>query len=118
MVPLRNTNWCLRVCRNEAVTAALASGGLLPGPPEGVSNLLKKSTIMTVRGPAVLLSSLDPSVHKVEAPEGDAEEEGLDGPGAADEPRSVVAQMLYARWIMSLRESRESSVSFVIFAGS
>lgn len=64
---------------------------------------------MTARGPAVLLSSLDPSVPKAEGAEVEGEEERLDGPGAAEEPRSVVAQMLYARWIMSLRESREYS---------
>ena len=70
---------------------------------------------MTARGPAVLLSSLNPNAPKGETAEGEGEgegeEEGLDGPGAAEEPRSVVAQMLYARWIMSLRDSREYTFS-------
>ncbi len=67
---------------------------------------------MTAKGPAVLLSSLDPNAPKGEGAAAEGEEEGLDGPGAAEEPRSGVAQMLYTRWIMSLRESRKSRFIF------
>lgn len=97
------------VLRNATVSAALSS--FLPGPPGGVSTLLRKSTIMTVRGPAVLLSSLDPTAAQdgAAAEPNEDEEEALDGPGAADEPRSAIAQALYTRWILNLRDSREYS---------
>lgn len=70
---------------------------------------------MTARGPAVLLSSIDSEGVNAQGGGEDAggEEEALDEPGAEEEPRSVVAQMLYARWIMSLRESREYTCTSV-----
>lgn len=82
-----------------------------------MNDLIRKSTIMTERGPAVLLSSVH-SAKGTDAPfsesdDDDDEDEAAAGRAKKEEPRSPIAQMLYARWVLNLREQREFRVAGV-----
>lgn len=85
-----------------------------------VDAILRQSTIMTDRGPAVLLppspspspsrsSRLSkPTAIRQLATSAENDDEETSGRGRrVEEERSPIAQMLYSRWLNSLRESRK-----------
>lgn len=85
-----------------------------------VESIIRRSTIMTDRGPAVLLP---PERIPIPFSDSDDEEEDnqirnrnrqrsvdIDRQGEEEE-RSPIAQMLYSRWLMSLREQCRSFMS-------
>lgn len=89
-----------------------------------VNGLIRQSTIMTPRGPAVLLQQPSTTTSKGESkydgiPFSGSDDEEIDEDGDSGysenrgrerkvEVRSPIAQMLYSRWLMSLREQRQS----------
>ncbi|BGP36085.1 hypothetical protein JCM10296v2_007937 [Rhodotorula toruloides] len=88
---------------SSSLAAAYASSA--PSPAVAAYN----SLISTPRGPAVLLSTLDR--HARHDPDSsDEEDEVAEGTGRKDgqEERSPIAQMLWTRWLLGLREQRES----------
>lgn len=96
--------------RNAAIKQSLSN---TLSSTAGVSDLIKKNTIMTDRGPAVLLSSVHGKSAGSPFSESDDEDEdelGVAGRAKKEEPRSPIAQMLYARWVLNLREQREFSL--------
>lgn len=92
-----------------------------------MNDLIKQSTIMTERGPAVLLQQPPTSKSKGESkydgiPFSGSDDEETDEDGDSgysenrgrerkEEVRSPIAQMLYSRWLMSLREQCKSLFS-------
>ncbi|KAL8281206.1 hypothetical protein RQP46_006240 [Phenoliferia psychrophenolica] len=97
---------------NTAIKTSLSNSPLLSSSSSsngGVDALIRKSTIMTDRGPAVLLSSVHGTRPDQPFSESDDEEDDEDALAAAgrakkEEPRSPIAQMLYSRWVHNLRE--------------
>lgn len=73
--------------------------------------MIKNSTVMTDRGPAILLSSVGKQQpgFGVGSDSGDDDEDRVvEGRSQKEEARSPIAQMLYARWVMNLRDQRQS----------
>ena len=120
------------VARNESIRQSLTnspgSHGKETSSIAQVNDLIKQSTIMTDRGPAVLLQQPPSSSSSSESkprydgiPFSGSDDEEMDedrDSGYSEqrsrerkvEVRSPIAQMLYSRWLMSLREQRQSSL--------
>ena len=92
---------------NESIRLALSrsSPALL-----AAANALNQRTFMSERGPAVLLHP----AHDLSGKEEKAavatfeDKDDLEERKRQEEPRSPIAQMLYTRWLMSLREQCEN----------
>lgn len=99
--------------RHTGIRSSLAASipTLLPTPTGSIGSLIRKSTIMTERGPAYLLPTAEGEQAGHDYVGSDDEEDDLGaGKGRKEEVRSPIAQMLYTRWVLNLREQRESSV--------
>lgn len=100
--------------RNAAIKHSLATSPLLSSSATNVYELIRKSTIMTERGPAVLLSSVHGgkgNYASLSESDDEDDDEAAAGRAKKEEPRSPIAQMLYARWVLNLREQRASLAS-------
>lgn len=63
---------------------------------------------MTERGPAYLLPTAEGEQHDFVGSDDEEDDLGK-GKGRKEEVRSPIAQMLYTRWVLNLREQRTSS---------
>jgi hypothetical protein len=89
----------MRESRDAGLRDSLGSS--LPKTSQSITSLLKQHTVMTEKGPAILLPSLqDP--HRAAFDSDSDDDEGR------KDRRSPIAQMLYVRWVANLRESRTS----------
>lgn len=109
----------------SSVAPSLTTSG---NDSDAVKSIIRRSMIMTDRGPAVLLP---PERKMIPFSESDDEEETSIATQSRDDPKkplgevrrieeekSPIAQMLYSRWLMSLKEQCEPlsrSLSFFLF---
>ncbi|ORY44282.1 hypothetical protein BCR35DRAFT_36288 [Leucosporidium creatinivorum] len=100
---------------NPLIRSSLSSSSSSLLTPTDLATSIRQNTIMTPSGPAVLLPPSSSSSGKprrasqgVEySEESDEEDDEKTGKGKEEQARSPIAQMLYTRWVLNLREQRE-----------
>lgn len=99
---------------SNALIRQSLSSSLLPfssSPTSSIEEVIRKSTIMTDKGLAVLVPTLRRAAPPLDEGETEDDQDDL-GEKGEQGGRSPIAQMLYTRWVLNLREQCESLCAF------